>query len=122
MWCVSQVPLLRDIKKAVERRVYNDAAWTLYSKLYVRLDIYQPFSPGTRAQLVQLAFLGVEQTFPLLHTLVEETRSEGTPLMDIEALCTTDDERRASADLKRVFDFHGSDKATFHNYHLAYGA
>ena len=122
MWRISQVPFLRNIKVAIERRLYNDAAWMLYSDLYAQLEMYAPFSSGSRQDLVRLAFLGVEQTFPLLQTLVEETRTERPPVMDIEAFCATDDERRSAADLKRVFDSHGSDKATVHNYHLIYGA
>jgi hypothetical protein len=122
MWRVSQIPLLRDIKNAVERRLYNDAAWMLYSDLYPQLEIYAPNSGGSRRELVRLTFLGAEQTFPLLQTLIDETRPERLPVMDVEAFCATDDERRAAADLKRVFDAHGSDKATVHNYHLVYGA
>ena len=89
---ISQVPFLRDIKEAIERRLYNDAAWMLYSDLYPQLEMYAPFSAGSHRDLVRLAFLSVEQTFPLLQTFVEETRSERTPVMDIEAFCTTNDE------------------------------
>jgi hypothetical protein len=121
MWRISQVPLLRDIKKAVERRLYNDAAWMLYSDLYPRLQMYAPNSGGSRRELVRLTFLGAEQTFPLLQTLIDETRSDRPPVMDVEAFCATDDERRAAANLKRLFDSHGSDKATVHDYHLIYG-
>jgi hypothetical protein len=43
------------------------------------------------------------------------------PSVDIASLCRTEEERRAAAELKRLFDYHGSDKATVHNYHYLYG-
>jgi len=36
-------------------------------------------------------------------------------------LCRTEEERIAAAQLKRLFDHYGSDKATLHNYHYLYG-
>ena len=110
--------ILSAIKQGVERRIYGDAAWALWK----RLDIFVPNVAADRADLVRLSFLAAEQVFPLLHRLVEQTHPGRTPLLDIEDFCATGEERENAAALKRLFDMHGSDKASHHNYHLAYGA
>ncbi len=96
------------IKQALERRIYGEAAWTLYD----RLRMFVPNVAGSHRQLVPLTFLAVEQTFPLLHSLIEETRPDRAPVLDAETFCSDPQAQHAANVLKQLFDNYGSDKAS----------
>jgi hypothetical protein len=104
--------------RALERRRYGDTFWHLYAKL----DLFRPNVAGQLQQVITRSFLAAEQLFPLLDTLVQETGSCRSHVVDAEAFCQTDAERAAARQLKCLFDGYGSDKATVHDYHFVYGA
>jgi hypothetical protein len=105
-------------KRAVERRLYGDSFWHLYRNL----ELFRPYVPGPTRDIVRLAFLSAGQTFPLLQSIIEETGSGRSQVLQAEAFCENVMERSAAEHLKALLDQYGSDKATKHNYHSVYGA
>jgi len=85
------------------------------------LPTFRPNSAGSPEVLAQLTLQTAERIFP---SLVELLRVLGRPplaCIEIQSLCRTEEEHKAAAQLKRLFDHYGSDKATVHNYHYLYG-
>lgn len=95
------------------------------SRVQLALDFPQfaPSSAGSYAQIHQLTRDSIQKTLPALVALAA---SQGSPtLAPIEgaaALVDTGEKRRAAAELKSLFDKHGSDKARGHGYEAVYGA
>ena len=73
---------------------------------------------GTCAQLTVKAS---NQTFPLIVDLISLNGRAIDDPVAIESLVNTEGKRVAAAQLKSLFDYFGSDKAT-HDYHLLYGS
>jgi SAM-dependent methyltransferase len=85
------------------------------------LGMFSPNSAGPLKTRADLTVLAANQVFPLLATLLRMT--DGDPVLEPahpsalfrHAGSTADDE------LKALFNFHGSDKATDHDLHTIYG-
>ena len=88
-----------------------------------RLELFTPYSTGPVRTITALAVEAAAQTFPLLVDLLEATCSrtfEGPA--QIAAFATTAEVKTAALELKLLFDRHGSDKASRHDYHHLYAA
>jgi hypothetical protein len=81
-----------------------------------------PYDSGPDKTIAKLAVQSANQTFPFMVHFIEvannERFSEPTP---ITLFSNTARAQNAAIELKSMFDQHGSDKATLHNYHHLYG-
>jgi len=86
------------------------------------LPLFSPGSCGQPEALAKLTILCANQTFPFLVHLLHEIgacrRVTATPAA---SFCTDEQAVSSSQRLKELFDKHGSDKATEHDYHHVYG-
>jgi hypothetical protein len=85
------------------------------------LEIFYPNSAGSKVDLATSAIHAANQVFPVLRELLLELKVPlGSPTA-IEKFAAEDDDLSAAAELKELFDKHGSDKASVQRYHLIYG-
>jgi hypothetical protein len=83
--------------------------------------MFAPFSAGSTRNRAVLTIQAANQTFPLMLDLLSRTGRKIEDPVPIES-CVDSDEKKAAAErLKDLCDYHGSDKAMTHNYHLLYG-
>jgi hypothetical protein len=109
-------PRIVRIKKAV-RGVLHGFEPAILDKF----PLFQPWSAGSIEALEQLTIVAANQTFPLLVNLLAETGRDCTALVAADDFCADQPARASSAELKRLFDKYGSDKAAVHGYHRVYG-
>jgi hypothetical protein len=92
-----------------------------YAPILADAPAFVPNSAGGGRALAQLTFRAVDETFPRLAGFLEAT---GRPLLapvPASAFDASERGRLAAAELKVLFDRHGSDKSRRHEYHLVYG-
>lgn len=86
-----------------------------------RFEIFCPSSKGGHNLLSKLTELSVNQTFPLLSTLVSSVSPIENKTYSIDEFCNELDVKGGGTEeLKKNFDKYGSDKASKNNYHLIY--
>lgn len=98
------------------------ARWSRELDLMHRLEPFVPSSAGTPRQRLDLALQDARDFLPRLEGLTAALGREPLPLIAAAAFPQTDAERNAAANLAVLFDHHGSDKSTRHDYHHVYGA
>ena len=84
--------------------------------------LYAPCSAGPYQQRAQLTIQTINQVFPSLAKLID---GQDGPLISVQNIADfpkTELERKAAAEIKPIFDAHGSDKSNQHNYHFLYGS
>jgi hypothetical protein len=84
--------------------------------------MFAPYSAGSNRKRAELTIQAVNQTFPLMLELLSRTGRRIEDPVPIGRFVDTDDKSTAATQLKVLYDRHGSDKATEHDYHLLYGA
>jgi hypothetical protein len=85
------------------------------------LPMFSPYSAGSNRKRAELTIHAVNETFPLMLDLLSRTGRRIDDPVPIEGFIDTEDKRTAADQLKVLYDRHGSDKATEHDYHLLYG-
>ncbi len=83
--------------------------------------MFSPYSSGSSRRRAELTIQAVNETFPLILELLSRTGRRLEDPIPIDGFIDTDGKRSAADQLKVLYDRHGSDKATEHNYHLLYG-
>jgi len=100
------------------KRLFADNA----TEMAAMLGGYLPNSAGTLESRVELALSAVNRVFGLLSRLPDGTEpSLGGDYPDLELLCAGPPSQAAASQLRALFDHHGSDKSTLHNYEYIYG-
>ena len=123
MWSVlkywlQQFPLLVKCKRRI---------WSLFAARQgaaenkILFPLYRPHSAGYNEDKAALTIRTINQIFPFLSSLSETVNGKLLAVEDIASVPKTDLDRISARALKERLDFHGSDKATSHNYHLLYG-
>jgi hypothetical protein len=100
------------------------------SRIFARSDlkivkgfpIFVPNSAGSVKDLSRLTRQAADQTFPLLVDLLSANGTPPEEPVPIDSFVDTEDKKRAAEELKALFDKFGSDKSTYHDYHLIYGS
>jgi len=93
---------------------------------FVKLNIYKSFpafrpsSAGKSKVLTYLTIQSINQTFPLIESLLTSL-SIDIPIISVDEFSKQSNSHQPSMELKVLFDQYGSDKASMHNYHLIYG-
>lgn len=83
--------------------------------------MFAPFSAGSTRNRAVLTIQAANQTFPLMLDLLSRAGTKIEDPVSIESFVDSDYKRTAAEQLKDLYDYHGSDKAAAHNYHLLYG-
>jgi len=83
--------------------------------------LFVPYSAGVYKDRVALTVQTINQIFPFLGLLAQSVNGALLEPRNIETVPDSDAARQSVAAIKERFDFHGSDKATFHNYQHLYG-
>lgn len=84
--------------------------------------LYAPCSAGPYQQRAQLTIQTINQVFPSLAKLIDGLDGPLISVQNIAYFPKTELERKAAAEIKPIFDAHGSDKSNQHNYHFLYGS
>jgi hypothetical protein len=102
-------------------RLYNNSRGS-----FVKLNVlksfpaFRPSSGGKSKVLANLTIQSINQTFPLIESLLASMKIH-IPIISIEEFSKQANSHRPSMELKVLFDQYGSDKSSTHNYHLIYG-
>jgi hypothetical protein len=83
--------------------------------------LYAPCSAGSYQQRAQLTIQTINEVFPSLTRLIDGLDGPLISVQNITEFPKTGLERKAVAEIKPIFDTHGSDKSNQHNYHFLYG-
>jgi hypothetical protein len=114
----------KEMKRQIAARVEERAALAVHENMLAAFPAFTPYSAGSTEALAALTSLSITQTLPLLAKLAAY-RKNGAVLerLPVEAFAKTQKQQEASAELARLFNRYGSDKAdTQHRYHCLYGA
>jgi hypothetical protein len=84
------------------------------------LAAFVPNSAGSMRARRALALQGAQQIFPLLSRLASATTTRATNPIPIADIFPGASQDGAAAELAHLFNAHGSDKSSEHNYHLLY--
>jgi len=82
---------------------------------------FSPYSGGSPEDKSRLAVNTINQVFPAFRALVQSLGRAPAKITDITAIASSNRDRQSAERLKAHLDRHGSDKATFHDYHYLYG-
>jgi hypothetical protein len=82
---------------------------------------FWPSSAGKSKELANLTIQSINQTFPLIDSLLASL-SIKIPIISVDEFSKRTNSNQPSMELKILFDQFGSDKASKHDYHLVYGA
>jgi hypothetical protein len=81
---------------------------------------FVPSCEGSDDDIAALTALAINCIFPSLSALSACVNASELKVQDLAEFVTDDRDRFAAAELKSLFDSHGSDKANPHNYHDLY--
>jgi SAM-dependent methyltransferase len=95
--------------------------WT-DSRVVESFPVFAPMSAGSYRDLASLTVQAADQTFPFMLELLASTGAKVEGPVPITFFLDTEAKKSAALALKDLFDYYGSDKASFHDYHLLYGA
>jgi len=84
--------------------------------------LFLPNSSGNYKDRAILTIEAINQVFPFLSSLCKHLKDGGIVIEKIESLSIDPQNKSSSYALKKILDKHGSDKATYNNYHHLYGA
>jgi SAM-dependent methyltransferase len=114
---LTRFPTLVAVKRAVWRAFYGSD-----SEIIGKLPLFEPWSPGPLPARANLTILAANQTFPFLAHYLSKIGKDNVAFIQAKDLCADEVSKRASDELKQLFNKYGSDKAATHDYHFIYGA
>jgi hypothetical protein len=82
--------------------------------------LFLPNSSGLYTQRAKLTIKAVNQIVPFLCHFIESVRGDLPQVASILDIHDCSENKEPALELKRLFDFYGSDKASIHNYHYLY--
>jgi SAM-dependent methyltransferase len=85
------------------------------------LPLYAPNSSGGYAAKAELTLMAAREVFPALASVSGSREAGPIELTDVRSVALSSRAVAAAEALKERLDAHGSDKATYHNYHYLYG-
>lgn len=103
----------------IEIRDPNSGAMRL--NILKTFPLYRPNSSGTFKDRASLTIQTINQIFPCLSSLLKSLNRKLLPVDDITTFPKTDKDHISVNELKKLFDFYGSDKANYHSYHFLFG-
>ena len=121
--------ITKKLLKTIPLFVYVQRKLWLYhysTDYFAKLNInksfpaFWPSSSGENKDLANLTIQSINQTFPLIESLLARLDID-IPITSVDEFSKRVNSHQASMELKVLFDQYGSDKASKHNYHLIYG-
>ena len=100
-------------------RMLRDGAKTNYD-IVQQLAAFSPNSVGSLQALAGAALQSAHQTFPLICSLVRATSRSPSAPRSIDTIFSAQADLSGVQELAELFNRHGSDKSSRHNYHLLY--
>jgi hypothetical protein len=91
-------------------------------KVIREFPIFVPNSAGSVKDLSRLTVQAADQTFPFLLDLLSRNGAQAKEPVPVASFVDSADKKAAAEQLKPLFDKFGSDKSTYHDYHLLYGS
>jgi hypothetical protein len=91
------------------------------TRIVESFPLFTPYSIGSARKKAALTIQAADQTFPLLRDLLSHNGMQIEEPVAIERFVDTADKRAAADELRDLFDQYGSDKSSYHDYHLLYG-
>jgi len=91
-------------------------------KVIREFPIFVPNSAGSVKDLSRLTVQAADQTFPFLLDLLSRIGAQAKEPVPVASFVDSADKKAAAEQLKPLFDKFGSDKSTYHDYHLLYGS
>jgi hypothetical protein len=91
-------------------------------KVIREFPIFVPNSAGSVKDLSRLTVQAADQTFPFLLDLLSRNGAPAKGPVPIASFVDTAEKKAAADQLRPLFDKFGSDKSTYHDYHLLYGS
>jgi hypothetical protein len=91
-------------------------------KVIREFPIFVPNSAGSVKDLSRLTVQAADQTFPFLLDLLSRNGAQAKEPVPVASFADSADKKAAADQLKPLFDKFGSDKSTYHDYHLLYGS
>lgn len=107
----------------VRRKIWsynNNRDYFAKLNIHKTFPAFVPSSSGKTRNLTDLTVQSINQTFPLIESLLASL-SINIPIITVDEFNKRIDSHEQSTRLKVLFDQYGSDKASIHNYHLVYG-
>jgi hypothetical protein len=98
----------------------NSRGYVVKLNTYKSFPAFRPSSAGKSKDLANLTIQSINQTFPLIESLLASL-SIDIPIISVDEFSKRANSHQPSSELKVLFDQYGSDKASKHNYHLIYG-
>jgi hypothetical protein len=90
--------------------------------IQAQVELFVPNSIGNVDDLTDLTLAGIERIVPLLSELAGQRGGKELETVTADRFCARYGARASADALGALFIKYGSDKASFHNYHLVYGA
>lgn len=109
-------PMVGRVLHALNRHRYCKSA----NEIQNRTDLFVPNSGGPPEDLTNLTLQSISQTIPFLADLADASGRPALRITTAEEFCAAPARPTANR-LADLFNKHGSDKSSFHNYHLVYG-
>jgi hypothetical protein len=117
---LKQFPFLVNTKRRIWS-FYDDSNGVTTLDMLDTFPLYVPNSAGSYKDRARLTAQTINQIFPFLSSFAECVKGKLLTAENIASVPKTDQQKISAAALKERFDFYGSDKATYHNYHHLYG-
>jgi hypothetical protein len=121
---LKRFPLLERLKRRLfdptihTRNTRNREASVL--NILTTFPQFRPFSAGTYEQRSVIAIQTINRAFPILSSFASSLGHDPQKVKPIKSFSQSNDDLAATAELKELFDRHGSDKA-IQDYHYLYG-
>lgn len=109
---------LRRALRGAARRVMHPSD----ARIIGSFPMFSPASAGASSDLAAAAIQAAGQVFPLLLSIASLNGKGPCTPVPITRLADDASKRLAAARLKELYNYYGSDKAEFHDYHLLYGS
>jgi hypothetical protein len=109
---------LHKVLRGAARRVLHPSD----ARILGSFPMFSPASAGSAHDLAAAAIQSAEQVFPLLLSIASLNGTDKITAVPITCLADDEGKRQAAARLKELYNYYGSDKAQFHDYHLLYGS
>jgi hypothetical protein len=114
--------LLVQTVRSVRGFCYKWRGWVRTNfEIVEKLAAFSPNSVGSLQDRGTLALQAAEQAFPLLTSLISTTSTPPVSPVPIASIFPHAVQDSSTAELASLFNRYGSDKSSFHDYHLLYG-
>ena len=93
-----------------------------FEKFFTKnFEIYAPSIAGNSKKKGQITIDNINKIFPTIYLLIKKLGLK-QEIVFSKSFCKNKKKIKQAIRLKKLFDFYGSDKSNFHDYHLIYSS